>query len=295
MREALSLDGVLFLDAAVGISDRLSDTASVTTTGESSDSDGSLASDMENLSLPNPRPRRRSAANPSGLCRLLGRSLGGKPDSELDVHDPSLSQVTESLLRGLLRRHPYGKIWAFDERGVLYAHDNETTGHHEAPEASYRSRDQWRAARNRASHHGTASDGERTQQVLPGARSVALHGMWDSVRRRWSDGCLLWSYGDLRSISVDTDLNFVAAFSDVVLADTKRTQSEFSDKAKSTFISSVSHELRSPLHGILGSAEVLQEYSMDPTALSLVQQIETCGQNLLDIIDHILDFAKLRN
>jgi signal transduction histidine kinase/CheY-like chemotaxis protein len=89
-------------------------------------------------------------------------------------------------------------------------------------------------------------------------------------------------------------MHFVAAFCDVIVAETKRLEVLGSDKAKSDFISSVSHELRSPLHGILGSAEILAEYQLDNTASTLVEQINSCGHSLLQIIDHLLDFANLK-
>lgn len=56
----------------------------------------------------------------------------------------------------------------------------------------------------------------------------------------------------------------------------------------------MSHELRSPLHGILGSVEVLLEEKLENTVATLVQQISTCGNSLLEIIDHLLDFASLK-
>lgn len=68
-----------------------------------------------------------------------------------------------------------------------------------------------------------------------------------------------------------------------------------SDKAKTDFISSISHELRSPLHGILGSAEMLREGSLELRQSDLLQGIETCGKTLLDTVDHLLDFTKINN
>ena len=51
---------------------------------------------------------------------------------------------------------------------------------------------------------------------------------------------------------------------------------------------------RSPLHGILGSTEVLAELDLDSTVSTLTGQIDSCGRTLLDIIDHLLDFATLK-
>jgi CheY-like chemotaxis protein len=48
------------------------------------------------------------------------------------------------------------------------------------------------------------------------------------------------------------------------------------------------------LHGILGSTEVLAELDLDSTVSTLAGQIDSCGRTLLDIIDHLLDFATLK-
>lgn len=92
----------------------------------------------------------------------------------------------------------------------------------------------------------------------------------------------------------DTGMRFVAAFCEVVTAKTKRLEAVSSDKAKSDFISSASHELRSPLHDILGSVEVLAEHGLDSAASTLVEQITSCGHTLLEIIDRLLDFARFK-
>lgn len=65
--------------------------------------------------------------------------------------------------------------------------------------------------------------------------------------------------------------------------------------AKSTFIASISHDLRSPLHGMLGSLEFLEETMTSAYQMSLIGAIETCGKTLLDTIDHLLDYAKINN
>jgi len=67
------------------------------------------------------------------------------------------------------------------------------------------------------------------------------------------------------------------------------------DRAKGDFISSVSHELRSPLHGILASAEFLSETDLDNFQRSFVDTVESCGRTLLDTINHVLDFSKLNS
>jgi len=54
-------------------------------------------------------------------------------------------------------------------------------------------------------------------------------------------------------------------------------------RAKSDFISSVSHELRSQLHGILASVELLRDTLCSPAHMSMIDMIETCGNTLLKL------------
>ncbi|KAI4201143.1 MAG: hypothetical protein LQ350_003458 [Teloschistes chrysophthalmus] len=69
----------------------------------------------------------------------------------------------------------------------------------------------------------------------------------------------------------------------------------YESRQKGDFIGSISHELRSPLHGILASAEFLSETRFDAFQSSLVDTISSCGRTLLDTIEHILDFSKINS
>src|SRR5271167_356224 len=65
------------------------------------------------------------------------------------------------------------------------------------------------------------------------------------------------------------------------------------DRAKGIFISTISHELRSPLHGILASAEFLSDTRLDTLQRTFIDTIDSCGRTLLEVINHVLDFGKL--
>jgi signal transduction histidine kinase len=53
--------------------------------------------------------------------------------------------------------------------------------------------------------------------------------------------------------------------------------------------------LRSPLHGILASAEFLADSALDDFQKSLVDTVDSCGRTLLDTIEHVLDFSKVNS
>ncbi len=76
------------------------------------------------------------------------------------------------------------------------------------------------------------------------------------------------------------------------MAELSRLEISAEVQAKSGFVSSVSHELRSPLHGIMASVEFLREITSDPALNDLISTMESCGSTLLDTVDNLLEFAK---
>lgn len=68
---------------------------------------------------------------------------------------------------------------------------------------------------------------------------------------------------------------------------------EIALKAKSTFLSMMSHEIRSPLHAILGNINLLLEESPRNDQEEPLNVLKFTGETLLSIINDILDFSKL--
>ena len=65
------------------------------------------------------------------------------------------------------------------------------------------------------------------------------------------------------------------------------------DAAKTRFLATVSHEVRTPLNGVLGMASVVLAGSLDAETRRYVEIIRTSGYHLLDVVGRILDFSKL--
>jgi PAS domain S-box-containing protein len=70
-------------------------------------------------------------------------------------------------------------------------------------------------------------------------------------------------------------------------------QAEAADKAKSRFLASMGHEIRTPMSGVLGMAELLVSSDLDARQKTFVDVILKSGRSLLTIINDILDFAKI--
>jgi PAS domain S-box-containing protein len=76
-----------------------------------------------------------------------------------------------------------------------------------------------------------------------------------------------------------------------------RSVAEKANLAKSDFLSSMSHELRSPLNAILGFAQLMESDSPSPTAAqkASIDQILHAGWYLLQLINEILDLAVIES
>ena len=76
-----------------------------------------------------------------------------------------------------------------------------------------------------------------------------------------------------------------------------RSVAEKANLAKSDFLSSMSHELRSPLNAILGFAQLMESDSPPPTPSQKesIAQILQAGWHLLKLINEILDLAKIES
>ncbi len=72
-----------------------------------------------------------------------------------------------------------------------------------------------------------------------------------------------------------------------------KTKAEAANKAKSEFLATVSHEVRTPLNGVLGTTEVLLNTDLSERQRRFGQIIHGSAKTLLSIINNILDFSKI--
>lgn len=280
LREALELDGAMILDASVNTSGGLTTKASRENMASSS------AVSVTTPILSNAYHVSSTPSIPkSKPCIVLGNSSLAPIDSPEVGGIASPSPMTEFFLHSLLEKYPKGKIWSFDDEedgseAITLKSDVE-------PAISTYRHDEINRKGNRWIERRTI------RQLLPGVRSLVFVGMWDHHRDRWFAGSILWSYDPTRVLSHSIELNYSIAFGQSLMVEVARLDARMADRMKGTFISSISHELSTPLHGIMGSSECLQATNMDAGQSDLVATIETCGKTLLDTFDNLIAFTKV--
>ena len=71
---------------------------------------------------------------------------------------------------------------------------------------------------------------------------------------------------------------------------------ESANRAKSTFLFNMSHDIRTPMNAIIGYADLASRHSDDPAKLEkYMENIQVCGQNLLMLLNNVLDLARIEN
>ncbi|MFN3911386.1 ATP-binding protein [Hyphomonas sp.] len=65
------------------------------------------------------------------------------------------------------------------------------------------------------------------------------------------------------------------------------------DSPEQAFLATASHEIRTPLNGILGTVSLLLETDLSPAQREYAETIRLSGARLLDLLNNVLDFARL--
>jgi signal transduction histidine kinase len=293
IRESLEVEGVMFLDGRIstfgGMVERKSRD---TTSSPSGDSDvtkylSSTSKSSKELGQPKPEddPLSKVLAFSNSDNSTINRSaIGGH------------YALTESSLRTFIRRYPLGTIFNFDKLGGLES--SESDGSTTASVTSYPSSpiEPKVAApyKKKGKRRSKINDASIVLKLLPGARSAIFFPLWDSDHQRWFAGAVVWSSRP-RSFTARGELSYLAAFGNTIMSQIARLDALVIDKAKTDLLGSISHELRSPLHGVLGGVEMLADTDIDSFQNDVLHTIETCGKTLLDTMDHLLDFTKINN
>lgn len=271
IRQSLEIDGVLFLDATVrsfgGLVGQQSE-RKISTVGI--ESMNYLSNDEDST---NQIP---SAVNKEDCCNVLGFST---PEAS-SIHGDSVpwrfGGLRDRTLQRLLRRYPQGQIFSYEADGSVLQTPLPMDGEPLTPGLPLPKRPASPLRQWSQDSQGTTDDfgeaptrqqslptiqkqrwnaAESVAHLFPGARSVIIVPLWDSQKKRWAAGGFVWTNSPTRVFSVDGALAFLRVFGLIVMAEIYRLNTKFEENMKSNILGSISHELRSPLHGLVGAVE----------------------------------------
>jgi len=153
---------------------------------------------------------------------------------------------------------------------------------------------------------------------IPGARTFEAQledGRWLHIsERRTKDGGYVSVGTDITALKtheeklVDSEQRLMATVADVRASQQRlgelaekyaaeKTRAEEANQAKSKFLANMSHELRTPLNAIIGFSEIMESGMFGPLGAEKYNEycsdIRSSGEYLLDVINDILDMAKI--
>ncbi|KAI4631684.1 uncharacterized protein J4E87_002390 [Alternaria ethzedia] len=179
-------------------------------------------------------------------------------------------KLRQSLIQRLTAKYPRGHVFAVDEHGV-FQHDCDD-------ELDSGADDRW----------------NDLFSLLPKTRYVIFLPMFHYSREACYATCLAWVSDTGKTLDTG-DVNSLTAFGNSLMAEVFRLEACENTLSKSDFVSTISHELRSPLHGILASIELIQENCQGSGLMSEISMIESCAVTLLDTFDHLLEYSKVNS
>ncbi|KAK8876921.1 histidine kinase 4 [Apiospora arundinis] len=288
LRQSTLADGVVLFDATpIHLNSKLSVGNILPGSIESSDDDDSAqhqtTSESESLSMDTDNPDASPSSRP---CKILAYSLASEA-ARADIERGSA--ITLGTLEKYYNLFPQGKSFSFTDEGAGISSEDESTSDRErqgypTTPNSHKSSRRYRKAR---------MDHKEFLAKIPGAKAVVFIPLYDHAEDRLAGGCFLWTAMSGRMMNLDEDMSYLRAFGSSIISEIGRINTQKNEAAKTTFIASMSHELRSPLHGILGAAEFLIDTATDSYQSGLITSISTCGKTLLDTLNHVLDYSKI--
>lgn len=132
------------------------------------------------------------------------------------------------------------------------------------------------------------------------AAVIAGHGPivreFDAELPRWKAGtfeCVFVKAGDEAAVLMVRDV------SERKRAERDREEArqaaEAADRAKTVFLATVSHEMRTPLNGVLGLSDALAGTALDPDQRRFLGAIRRSGETLLALVDDLLDLTRIES
>jgi PAS domain S-box-containing protein len=135
-------------------------------------------------------------------------------------------------------------------------------------------------------------------------RMHCVFGSWSNVRGEvinyTKSGEEFWVEYDVTPVASDKGWYTLSVQRDIT--ERKKNEAEMielmqmaaeSSRLKSEFLRNISHELRTPMNGILGMSQILTLTALNKEQAKYVKTLRDCASSFLTVVNHVLDFRKL--
>ncbi|CVK91854.1 related to nik-1 protein (Os-1p protein) [Fusarium mangiferae] len=289
MRDALEVDGLMLLDASYS---RRSNLVSPSTSPRSSTQNKESIQAQANKQTLN--------GGNNTMCPVLSSSVAAEAKCDGNSYFGH-ETLSVAVLTKLLRYYPRGTIWNFeagqDDSSEVHSDDSSVDATDESPVAPESGKTCPVSSVESPCCPGQLRRRQELRKevlkMLPDAKSVAFFPVWDAQKRRWFAGGFAYSVKPSRVFSPKRELSYLRAFGTVLMAEVSSMRERETERSKLGVLDSISHELRSPLHGIILGAGLLRGTRLDYSQQEALLSVEACSRTLLDAIDQILDWTKI--
>ncbi|KAI3182844.1 hypothetical protein DTO027I6_10106 [Penicillium roqueforti] len=265
IRYSIGAEGVMFLDANSNhfgsLVNRTSRKVSPSSKVPTSGSDGSTASEASLKHKLSGEPASTFASKCMVFSSSQTSSINDEPRTGRAV------VVPEPLFSSLVRRYPRGKIFSYNDNGLVSEDSNDTSQntpgskHRGTTDNAYHT-DERRSSSKKRNKPTFRQDADHLIKIFPQARNILFLPIWDSDKRGCFAGTLVWTNNLEHAFTFENELVFVSAFANSIMAEIHRLDVEAAEKAQTKMVTSIAHELRTPLHGILGTADILSDTAL---------------------------------
>lgn len=210
------------------------------------------------------------------MCKVLGSASTSRSAISEKTHHEQPRYIPASIIKHVLDKNPAGAILTREEDAPLLDQYLKTSPDNVMPASAITE---------------SYSEQDFLFESLGNPLSIVLAPMWGANHRKWSLCMVCWTSDRSRTFDSD-DISLLSALNNSIVADIARKDAISTIQTKNDFLSTISHELRSPLHGILASVELLEEIHTDTESRSFLTNIKNCGTTPMDTMDQLLAFTE---
>lgn len=233
-RRASKLDGTDLSSGLNSGSDRSGDS---TMQSQHPFVDSTDSSEELRTQKPNRKPRRT-------LCEVVGLAISQHEQyGRLEAKDFGFP---EESMEKYIKSFPYGKFFSFTDTGSGISSGDELSSEDKPLDGNATSDKRPSNARpdTQARNKKERFVPSELLKVLPGIRSLIFLPLWDFMEGRYIAGGFIWTSTQGRLMSPENELPYLKAFGNSIMSEISRVKATKSSLAKTTFIASISHELR---------------------------------------------------